>query len=396
MLSPSQPHRFAELSPPQARGVIGCLLLVAIIGSAASWNRGNLPRRGPVGSTAASPADLKAVAETPTANQAMESVSPDLQLYRDVVAKVGQGENYYVAARPELLKHGFPIRSTFNWRLPTYAWLFSLFPGPWAIQALVVMLAAAGLALHFQVELSARGLAPALISSFLMLGVVKWSVDGLAFYTQELWASVLILISLGAMGKGWRSLAVVAGIAALLFRELALPFCFWAALLAVYRRRWGEASAWGVGIALFFAFLIWHGRQVAAQLQPADLTTAGGGVSQWLKFGGLNFVLLTARLNAFLFAAPGSLLFLYLLFSLFGLASERDDRLTLQLFAAASYLAAFCFVGMDINFYWGLLYAPLLPAGMAAFPTAISILWQRSGLPATPPHSHPPPRIPAP
>lgn len=367
------PNRCAELSLWQARIILAFLLLFAIVGSICSWNRGNLPHRD----LPSEPVPLEASSNQTSAS----NIAPDLQLYRDVTAAVARGENYYTAVKPQLLKHGFPIRSMFNWRLPTYAWFFSLLPGPWAIQGLLVLLAAAGLVLHFQAELTVQGLAAALISSFLLIGVVKWSVDGLAFYTQELWAAVLILISLGAIARQepvWRVLAITAGVAALLFRELALPYCFWAGTFALYQRRWKEAAAWSGGVVLFFGFLVWHSQEVAGQLTPADLQGAGGGIAQWLKFGGLDFVLLTTRLNAFLFAAPGPLLFLYLLLALVGLASVRDERMTLQFFAAASYLAAFSLVGMSINFYWGLLFAPLLPAGIAAVPQVLSTLWQRA------------------
>jgi hypothetical protein len=368
------PNRCADLTPWQARIALGLFILVAIVGSVFSWNRGNLPQRDTFRETQAVNVDVASV-DVPT------NIAPDLQLYRDVTAAVAGGENYYNAVKPQLLKHGFPIRSTFNWRLPTYAWFFSLLPGPWAIQGLLVLLAAAGLTLHFQAEQTVQGLAAALISAFLLIGVVKWSVDGLAFYTQELWAAVFILISLGAISRqetGWRVLAIAAGIAALMFRELALPYCFWAGAFAAYHLRWKEAAAWSGGIALFFAFLYWHSQQVAAQLTPEDLQTPGGGIAQWLKYGGLDFVLLTTRLNGFLFAAPGPLLFLYLLFALVGLATMRDERMALQFFAAASYLAAFSLVGMTINFYWGLLFAPLLPAGIAAVPQVVNTLWQRA------------------
>ena len=375
------PNRCSDFSSRQAQLVLVLLAMVALVGGVASWGRGNLPAREAARETSAVQVGKETTSST-------DNIAPDLQLYRDVVAKVRRGENYYTAVKPELLKHGFPVRSTFNWRLPTYAWLFSLLPGPWAIQGLLVILAVVGLVLHFQSELNSRGFAAAAISSFLLIGVVKWSVDGLAFYTQELWAAVLILISISCVGRkeiGWRVLSITAGVAALLFRELALPVCCWAAVLAAWNRRWVDTAAWTGGIVLFFAFLYWHSQQVAAQLTPADLQSTGGGITQWLKFGGLDFVLLTTRLNGLLFAAPGPLLFLYLLLALLGLATARDERLTLQLAAVVSYLAAFCIVGMTVNFYWGLLYAPLLPAGVAVAPTALSLLWQRANQPNSPP-----------
>jgi len=363
------PNRCSDLSRFQARLLSAFLVIVAVQGAVLSWNKGNLPLRDGAPDTL-----TKSVPSE-------ESIAPDLQLYRDVTAAVARGDNYYTAAKPQLIKHGFPVRSTFNWRLPTYAWLFSLLPGPWAIQGLLVLLAAAGLTLHFHADQTALDLTAAAVSSFLLIGVVKWSVDGLAFYTQELWAAMLILISSGALARkepAWRCLAIGAGIAALLFRELALPYCLWAGLFAAYHRRWKEAAAWSGGIALFFVFLYWHSRQVAAQLTAEELSSAAGGIVNWLRFGGLDFVLLCTRLNAFFFAAPGPLLFLYLLFSLLGLACIRDERLLLQGFVAASYLAGFSFIGMSVNFYWGLLFAPLLPAGIVAAPAVLSTLWQRA------------------
>ena len=373
------PNRVSDLSSAQARLILLALLICAVVGACFSWNKGKLPARDV-------PRETQAV-ETERVN---DPIAPDLQLYRDVTAAVARRENYYVAVKPQLLKHGFPVRSTFNWRLPTYAWFFALLPGPWAIQGLLVVLAAVGLTLHFQAEQTVQGLAAAVFSAFLLIGVVKWSVDGLAFYTQELWAAVLMLVSLGAIARkepAWRVVAIGAGIVALLFRELALPYCFWAAVFAAYHRRWKEAAAWSGGIALFFAFLFWHSRQVADQLTAEDLATTAGGVSQWLKFGGLDFVLLCTRLNSFLFAAPGPILFLYLLCSVLGLTASRDERLLLQGCTAASYLAAFGVVGMTVNFYWGLLFAPFLPAGIAAAPTILSALWQRASEPPKPPES---------
>lgn len=373
-MTPPLPNRCADLSPAQAKLVLTLLGVIAIIGVIASWNKGNLPQRAEP-----SPVEATAAPSAPAENSA-----PDLQLYRDVTAAVARGENYYVAAKPELIKHGFPVRSTFNWRLPTYAWLFALLPGPWAIQGLLVLLAAVGLALYFQAEVTTQGLFAAIVSSFLMLGVVKWSVDGLAFYTQEMWASVFILISLGAIARketSFRVLAIVAGLFALFFRELALPYCFWAGMFAAYHCRWREAAAWSGGIVLFFAFLYWHSQQVAAQLTTEDLKKTGAGIGQWLAYGGLDFVLLTTRMNSLLFAAAGPVLFLYLLLALLGLATVREERHALQFAAAVSFLAAFCLVGMKINFYWGLLFAPLLPAGVAAAPSVLNTLWVRASGP---------------
>jgi uncharacterized membrane protein len=148
---------------------------------------------------------------------------------------------------------------------------------------------------------------------------------------------------------GWRWLAVAAGIGALLFRELALPYCLVAGGFAVWNRRWVEAAAWVAGIALFFGFFAWHVGQVKAQLAGTEVA-ASAGLSQWLRFGGLDFVLLTTRLNSLLFAAPAWLLWQFLLLSLVGLSRSNDESSKIACLTALLYLAAFAVVGRPENF----------------------------------------------
>jgi hypothetical protein len=172
----------------------------------------------------------------------------------------------------------------------------------------------------------------------------------------------------------WRVIAIATALAALSFRELVLPYGCVAAVVALYHRRWIESVAWTAGILAFFAFLAWHISQVHAQLAGTE-TAAGGGLAQWLRFGGLDFVLLTTRMNSLLFAAPGWLLWLYILAGLFGLASRRDAASQLACLAALAYLGAFAIVGRPENFYWGLMAAPLLPWGVIHAPATLRQLW---------------------
>jgi hypothetical protein len=168
----------------------------------------------------------------------------------------------------------------------------------------------------------------------------------------------------------WHVFAIAAGLAALALRELALPYCCVAVAISLWHRRWWQAAAWSAGIAAFFAFLAWHISQVHAQLAGAE-TGAGGGLAQWLRFGGLDFVLLTTRMNSLLFAAPGWLLWLYVCAALLGLAGRNDAASQLACLAALAYLGAFAIVGRPENFYWGLMAAPLLPWGVVHAPAAL-------------------------
>ena len=95
-----------------ARAELIVLGLLAVAGLVLGWNRGQLPRR-----------------ETPVAgSDAIATTAPDLLLYRDVIAEVRRGRNYYEVAREKIPQFGFPTSSPLNWRLPTYAWLLSWLP----------------------------------------------------------------------------------------------------------------------------------------------------------------------------------------------------------------------------------------------------------------------------
>jgi hypothetical protein len=307
------------------------------------------------------------IRDTATPRTAGEpDIAPDLALYRYVIAEVRNGRNYYDIAHQQIPHYGFPIASPLNWRLPTYAWLLSRLPGQAWIQATLVSLSLFALWLAYSAQSRTVGVGYAAGTAFLLLGVVRWAIDGQAYLAQEPWAATLIVISLSTHAMGgdgrWRYLAIATGTLALLFRELVLPYCAAACLVAFCHRRWREAAGWSLGIGLFFGFYAWHVSQVQAQLAGSEVAAAAG-LSQWLRFGGLDFVLLTTRMNGLLFAAPGWLLWLFVLAGLIGLTYRSNETNQLACLAAIGYLLAFAFVGRPENFYWGLMAAPLLAWG---------------------------------
>ncbi len=353
-------------------------VLLAVAGVVLGWDKGRLPERGEV------------VAAEATVGQ---EIAPDLALYRDVIAEVRGGRGYYAVAGEKIPQYGFPIASPLNWRLPTYAWLLSRLPNKCWIQAILLLLAIAGMYLTFVATSRRWGVPAGGLTTFLLFGVIRWTFDGHAYLAQEVWAAVLLVISLAALAMGeesdttndgnknsllfYRCLAIVAGILSLMFRELALPFCVAACCVATYQRRRWEAASWAAGIALFFGFFAWHVGQVKGQLAEMELAAASSsGLSQWLRFGGLDFVLLTTRMNSLFFASPSWLLWMYVLLALMGLSKCRGAASQVACVAALLYLLAFAVAGRSENFYWGLLPAPLLAWGAAS--GAISILnqWQ--------------------
>jgi hypothetical protein len=305
----------------------------------------------------------------PRATANADGLSADLALYRDLVEDVRQGQDYYAAARVRIAGYGFPVDSPLNWRLPTTAWLLAALPSLAWGQGLLAGLSLAAMAL----ALGAWGGKEAAWAGWLLVGlwagVLRWALDGHAFLAQEPWAATLVAGSLAASQLGhrartWPWLSVALGTGALLVRELALPFCAVMAIQHWAGREGKLALAWTSGIGLFLVYYAWHLGRIHEQW-VVDGISGGAGVSQWLRLGGLGFVLRTLRMNGWLFAAPAWLLWLYLALAAYGLAQARTATTQAAAWAVVLYLLAFAVLGRPENLYWGLVPAPLLAVGAA-------------------------------
>jgi hypothetical protein len=294
----------------------------------------------------------------------------DLRVYRTIVNRVHAGEDYYVAAGSTLRAEGYATASPFNWRPPVYAWLIGALPDPEGARWLLVALELAALFLAF-VTLRGTSSALSVVAALILLaGAFQWSLDGDAFLAQELWAGVLIALSILIYARGRWLPGTLAALAALFVRELVLPYCLIALVLAWRQRRRPELVLWLAGLACYAVFLAWHRAQVLQHVTEADRLP-----SSWIQFGGAPFLLATCRMNELLFRLPAWIRALYLLTALLGLAGWRGDTGVRCWWTAAVYLAAFAVVGQPFNEYWGLLYAPLLPLGIAQAPAAMRDLW---------------------
>lgn len=317
---------------------------------------------------------------TPVYTGEHELAGADLKYHRQVIERVGNGANYYDAARDLLPQWHFPIGSPFNWRLPTYAYLLAALPGPSWIRATVAVIGWVGLVLCLFPEIVAGQWLTAIATAFLLLGVVAWPLaPGDAYLAPEVWVGMLLVLSVGALGCGvyspwWRVLAVAAGLLAVCFRELALLYCLVAGVVAWRRGRRLEAGAWLGGVALFGLFLCWHISQVYERVAPTDRTVSFG-VAAWIQFGGLGFDLMATRMNGLVMPLPGWLVLLYLWLGLVGLLAWDTDRGRVLAWTTVVYFFAFAVIGQSMNLNWGLLFAAFLPFGVARAP---AVLWEVS------------------
>lgn len=309
----------------------------------------------------------------------------DIDVFGRIVDRVRAGEGFYAASQDELRSHGYPTRSVFNWRTPVYAWVLGALPGASWCRALLISCTLGTILMTCQGMVRELGMPDAALSGFAFVGAMAWCFGTQTYLFTEVWAGVLITLSIGLMGKGWTGAGVAAGVLALFMRELALPYVLAGLALAAWHGRRREAAGWALGLGLFVAFMFVHAANVAARLTPADQAMTEG----WVRFGGMRFILATAQTNVFLMPLPLWCTALIVPPSVLGLAAWRGEAGRRVGLTAGLYLAAFSVVGAPFNFYWGFITAPLLALGLGRFPgllrRRINAAWgSKSGLTAAP------------
>ncbi|MCL5746202.1 MAG: hypothetical protein M1541_20105 [Acidobacteria bacterium] len=302
---------------------------------------------------------LTAVPNTKVAYRASSENDSDYAIYQSVVKRMhDKGDGYYDALGGELRSRGRPTRSVFNWRTPLHLSLVAFLPSVvWARVLLSggVLLA---LALGFVITLREGSELAGVIQALLMFGVFVPCFAAMGVLFSELWAAVLILISIGAYAFGKRPVAVTAGMLALFFRELALPYVLVCAVLSWRDRRRAECLVWVAGFGAYAAYFAVHARIVTSLVTSGDVANA----ATWVQLGGARFLLVTASVGMFMIL-PLWITAFYLPAALLGLGGWTGAVARRVGLTVAAYVAAYSVFGTRTNFYWGAVYAPLLAFG---------------------------------
>ncbi len=258
----------------------------------------------------------------------------DIDLYWAEVTRIHSGQRYYDAAEQELTTRGYPTHSVFNWRLPPLVWSMAKAPSPKLGQIALEILAAAVIALacHLAARSDAGGIGQALMCGLVLVTGLLPCALGRIFILHELWAGVLITLSILLFSTEKRGLAVAAGLLALLIRELAAPYCVLCLILAARERRWKEVAAWVIGGTAYLGYFAWHAAHVLPRIEGlahVSGTTAGAAAlhqaADWVRFGGGPFVLSTVQMNGILLILPQWISGLFLTLALVGFAQGPSD-----------------------------------------------------------------------
>ena len=291
----------------------------------------------------------------------------DMSLYRRVVTDMETGQGYYQAAAAEHRISGYPTAPAPVFRMPILAWtLVTLRLDLLRLAALAVLYGAILVLLYRELSAARKSL-PVRIA-VLAVAVTGLSIAGAtdAIYWHEVWAALLLALSLLSYrwARWWP--AVLCGLVACLIREIALPYLAVMAGFALFERRWKEFWAWIGAMTVVAAALILH-LSIASKLhQAGDIVSAS-----WLGFGGWDFAIASAKWNILLHGLPYPVIALAICLGLVGLAGSNDCRARRAAAIAGGYLMAFLVVGRPDNYYWGILFTPLLPMGWLYAPQAV-------------------------
>jgi hypothetical protein len=287
---------------------------------------------------------------TPIADPSEEHPSTgatDMSLFRDVVGGIRTGGTYYDVMGSALRTHNYPVRSIFNWRQPWLLQALARIPD-WCGRLTLVLLA--GLMIVKATGILRREMVGALF----VINAALPAAAAQSVFFAEIWAGLLIALSVVAYAKDKRAEGVLWGLAALFVRELAAPYCILATLIAIRERRWREVVAWSAGLAVYGALFAVHAWRVFQHIRPDDPAHA----SSWVYFGGLPFLFQIWRTDGLFMLLPRPA-FAFVVVAI--IASWWSSRIPLHTRGAiAAYSISFLIVGLPFNTYWGFVVAPVM------------------------------------
>jgi hypothetical protein len=284
----------------------------------------------------------------------------DALLYESIVDDMRHGADYYSAAAGALRMGGYPLRPFTAFRLPTLAVVQS---GMSPVAAALLLYALAIVTLwSWWVRLrdAFRRLQPRLLAILLAAAGVASAVSGELVACHEIWAGLLIALSLAAR-RPWRwGTAVALGLSAMLIHETAVLYVIvmaGAALIEDHRR---EASAWIGAIAVFAIVLLLHVNAVAQVLRPLDPASPG-----WTGVPGFGFAVRATVTTSAISLLPAAIGALLAGLALAGWAAWRDP-LAMRAFATlVGDLLLLSLFGRPGTSSWAFLIAPFAFVGLA-------------------------------
>ena len=299
----------------------------------------------------------------------------DLALYDRAIARIAKGENYYDFIADEQRAADYPVRPGLAVRLPTLAYLHVWLGEGGLIAASLLLLGGVALAWWRRFADEPGGKRYRMLAMALLLTNAALGLNRDFFVLHELWAGMLLALSMGLHRPGRYWLALLAAALALAIREHSLPFVLLMAALAFFRGDRREGAAWSLLAAAFLAALAVHLQIIAAQALPSDPLSPS-----WLELRGLSGWLSNVVLSSNLRSLPHWLAGPLVMLAIFGWSAWRSSAGTFATLFYLGYGLAFMIAGRGDNYYWGFMVTPAILAGMAFAPMGLLALWHSAKL----------------
>lgn len=340
------PSRFSGIKRPAARWVLALLAVLLL----ASFTALLSPGPPPVSHDPAQRADDQA----------------DVLLYESIVAGVRGGGDYYAVTADALRSGDYPLKPFVTFRLPTLALIEASVPRP-ATLGLLYLLATGVFAAWFVRLRPAFARPPPLAIGLALLagGMTAFIQPDLASF-HEIWAGLLIALSLALRRRERWVEAVAIGMVAMLIRETAALYVAIMAVLAYVEGQKREAIGWGTTLAALALVITCHAHAVAQVVHAADPASPG-----WAGMLGFGFFVKAMTLSTALDLAPPWLAAPLVALALFGWAAWRNAVAMRALVVFAGYAVLLALFGRTDTFYWGLMIAPTLLIGLAFAPDGL-------------------------
>ena len=343
------PSRFAAFGKKRARIAIVMLVLLLLACL-----------------TALTVPDPAAVATGPVTSQSQQT---DLMVYEKIVAGVKGGGDYYTVATDTLRAGGYPLRPFLTVRMPSLAIVQAALPD-WGPAVLLYLLAAyVGMVWGLRLGDALPRALPRIAALVLLIGsmLAFLQADLAAFH--EIWAGLLIALSLGLRRPGRWLEPVAFGLVAMLIRETAALYVLVMLAMAWVEGERREAMGWLVALLLFAAALAAHAYAVAGVTGPHDPASPG-----WSGLLGFGFFVKSLSLATALQLLPMAAAALLVGLCVFGWAAWNDPLGLRMVAILGAYAALIGIFARSDTFYWALLVAPIFLAGLVFVPDGLKDL----------------------
>ena len=273
------------------------------------------------------------------------------------------GGGYYALLADNLRANALPMRPALAFRLPTHAVVQALLPRDVVVAALYLLVA--GVAAVWWTRLAeALPRAAARVSAMILLGagLIATATPGLIGF-HELWAGLLIALSLGLRRANRWVEAVALGLIAALVRESTILYLILMAALALAENGRREACGWGAAIAVFALVMLAHAAAVAQVTGPLDPPP-----QHWATLAGPGIVTAALIAASALRELPAWIAAPLAALALVGWSGWRDPLALRAGATLGGFATAAAILAAPGSFYWVMMVAPLWLVGLVFLP----------------------------